>query len=134
MNKAYSQLKKTVLLVDDNDIIRTLIEDVLSTDGYNVLVAPNGSEALLAFDDHKNEIDLLITDLTMPEMDGRELAAHISSGYPNVRIIFMSGCPDLDLAGSDINEHPPLLVKPFSLKILREKVRELLADGRPTEA
>jgi len=118
---------KTVLLVDDNDIVRTMVSSVLSMDGYNVLVATNGSEALMTLNDYMHGIDLLITDLMMPEMDGKELAAQVSRTHPHVRIIFMSGFSDSELASASTNGDAPLFVKPFSLKILRAKVRELLA-------
>jgi len=82
--------KKTILVVDDEDLIRELLADALSDD-FKVLSARNGEEALTLFKQHRDEIELVITDLIMPQMRGDELAERVRELRPTLPIIFISG-------------------------------------------
>ena len=119
--------RETVLLVEDNQPLRNLVEQILNTSGYRVLTADNGASALVVFRDHAAPIDLLLTDLVMPELGGRALADHLLRDQPSLKIIYMTGYVDdaADLRG--LQEHSALLLrKPFSPPALLQKVRELL--------
>jgi two-component system cell cycle sensor histidine kinase/response regulator CckA len=82
--------KRTILIVDDEDLIRELLADALSDD-FKVLAARNGEEALTLFEQHKDEIALVITDLIMPKMRGDALAERVRELRPTLPIIFISG-------------------------------------------
>jgi two-component system cell cycle sensor histidine kinase/response regulator CckA len=118
---------ETVLLVEDEDAVRTLAEVVLQSNGYAVLVARQGEEALEMAAAHRGPIHLLVTDLVMPHMGGRELAEQLAGTRPGLRVLFMSGYPDeasmqhgLPGAGAGF------LQKPFSPIALARKVRDVL--------
>jgi hypothetical protein len=118
---------ETVLLVEDEDIVRELACRVLQMYGYNVLAARSGMEALLICERHPIPIHLLVTDVVMPKMNGRELAKRLKALYPKMRVLFTSG-----YTGEAINRHGDLepdfsfLQKPFTPDILVRKIRELL--------
>jgi len=120
----------TVLVVEDEAGIRTLMRKILQKQGYNVLEAGNGEEALQLSAQHSETIDLLLTDVVMPRMGGKELADHLKDERPGIKVLFVSGYSDEDLA-----QHGPLpreaafLQKPFSLVALIEKVRNLLSEA-----
>jgi CheY-like chemotaxis protein len=115
--------KKTVLVVDDEEIIRTLIARLLSDAGYQVLTAGDGVQALQLLVQQAGSIDLVLTDLTMPGMSGAELARCAAELSPAPRFVFISGffpsTPDARLAG-------PLLPKPFSRADLLALVGQLI--------
>jgi signal transduction histidine kinase len=118
---------EAILLVEDEAIVRELTVQILESDGYQVLEAMNGTEALRIAGEHGAPIDLLLTDMMMPGMNGKELANKLRLHHPDMRILFMSGYDDQqidlkDVAGGDI----AFLPKPFSTEILRQKVRALL--------
>jgi len=118
---------ETVLVVDDNDLIRELIVKGLSMQGYEVLAAPGGPRALEICRDANGDIDLLITDLLMPGMDGVELVDTMKERYDDLRYLYMTGFADDVLAsrGLDIAK-VNLLHKPFRIAALLEKVRAAL--------
>lgn len=118
---------ETVLLVDDNDVVRSAIKGCLQMNGYTVLEARHGQEALKVWDSHTDPIHLLITDVVMPFMNGQQLAQVLNSRYPDLKILFLSGyageeiMPDqLTIPGAEF------LNKPISMEILMRKIRELL--------
>ena len=113
---------ETVLLVEDEPMVRSLAVEVLETQGYTVLKAANGAEALRIAESHAQEpIDLLLTDIVMPLMGGRELADHFKPLYPDAKIIYMSGYPrDLPEPGAEF------LQKPMTPNILVRRVRWVL--------
>jgi len=121
--------KETVLLVEDQSAIRELAGHYLSQLGYNVLAAPDGEAAIQLVRTHRKRIDLVVTDIVMPNMSGCELAEHLSGIYPEAKMLFMSGYPDGTLPGASL-ENRELLQKPFSLTALAARVRSLL-DFRP---
>ena len=118
---------RTVLVVEDEDAVRKLVARVLERRGYQVLVAADGTEALDVVEEHGGALDLVLSDLVMPEMGGRELAARLGETRPELPILFMSGYEE-DLAsgaGSELGQN--FLPKPFTPRALAEKVAETLA-------
>src|SRR5205807_2501990 len=82
---------ETILLAEDEEIVRKLAHEVLQMSGYHVLVAANGGAALLICERHEGPIHLLLTDIVMPELSGQELAARLARLRPEMRVLFMSG-------------------------------------------
>ncbi len=122
------QAHETVLLVEDEDAVRSLVRQVLAAEGYRVLTAGDGDEALRMASDHGRGIDLLLTDLVMPGMTGRELALHLQPLHPETRILFMSGYSTAAYGESgELGERAQFLHKPFTPEALVRRVRELLA-------
>ena len=120
---------ETVLVVEDEAALRTLVERVLCRAGYLVLTAANGSEALRVFEEHKGSLDLLLTDVVMPEMNGKELADQLVLQSPNLRILFMSGYTDEAIAHHGVLAPGTHLInKPFNPSQLTRMVRKVL-DG-----
>jgi CheY-like chemotaxis protein len=121
---------ETILLVEDEDEVRAVLHQILVSRGYRVLQAGSGEEALVISRLHRGAVHLLLTDITMPEMKGTELAQRLRAERPQTRIVFMSGYNDELL--SDGGEDSPLcLQKPFSPRMLGETLRAILdrADG-----
>jgi PAS domain S-box-containing protein len=120
---------ETILLVEDEEVVRNFSRDVLTEAGYRVLAAENGEEALRLSAGYQNTIHLLLTDVVMPGMDGRHLAERIVSTHPTTKILFMSGYTDDEILRRGVSGHQvAFLQKPFSPDALRRKVRETL-DG-----
>ncbi len=118
---------ETVLLVEDSAPLRTLLGEVLRSHGYKVLEAAHGDEALRLSWKYEAPIHLLLTDVSMPHLDGRELARLLSASRPGLRTVFATGRADLH-ATSEASFPPgaPLLLKPFACATLIRKLRELL--------
>jgi PAS domain S-box-containing protein len=123
--------QETILLVEDETNLRRLARQYLETQGYKILEAEDGAAALQIVDGHQGAIDLLLTDVIMPGMNGRELATHVTNLLPNVGVLYMSGYTE-NAVGLDgtLDAGINLLQKPFSLPALKERVRELL-DSEP---
>jgi PAS domain S-box-containing protein len=123
--------QETILLVEDETNLRRLARQYLETQGYKILEAEDGAAALQIVDGYKGTIDLLLTDVIMPGMNGRELAAHVVKLLPEVRVLYMSGYTE-NAVGLDgtLDAGINLLQKPFSLPALKDRVRELL-DSEP---
>jgi two-component system cell cycle sensor histidine kinase/response regulator CckA len=118
---------ETVLLVEDESGIRELACEFLQRQGYKVLHGMDGNEALRIADGHEDLIHLLVTDMAMPNLGGKELADRLRKLRPEIKVLFMSGYPDHEaLAGGNIGVQAAVLQKPFSLDILAHKVRTLL--------
>jgi PAS domain S-box-containing protein len=122
---------ETVLLVEDEPSVRRLASLELRELGYNVMEAAGGDEALeLARQRDTEGVDLLLTDVVMPQMSGKELADKIRAAHPRTKVLFISGYTDDVLGQKDItNRDAALLQKPFNRSALAHKVREVL-DGR----
>lgn len=118
----------TVLVVEDEAAVRRLAVRVLERDGYVVLAAENGARALEVMESHEGEIDLVLTDMVMPDMGGQELAWHLHRRRPGLPILFMSGYDDA-LVGEDEEGGAEFLAKPFTPAALVERVADSL---RPT--
>jgi PAS domain S-box-containing protein len=121
------QGSETILLVEDADEVRDLIAEILRENGYTVLEARAGEEAEAIADRHGGMIDLLITDVVMPRMGGRELADHISRRYPQLRMLYVSGYAAPEFEGGRLTPTGAFLSKPFAVEALLLKVREILA-------
>lgn len=115
---------ETILVAEDEDRIRNLVSDVLQLNGYTVLSARDGREALATAESHQGPIQLLITDLVMPQMGGRELAESIRPLRPETRVLFISGYSDRKT--TSLPEGADFLDKPFSPETLVRKLRQLL--------
>jgi two-component system, cell cycle sensor histidine kinase and response regulator CckA len=123
---------ETILLVEDESSILELITIMLRRQGYTVLAANNPAEALRLGHQHAKTINLLLSDVVMPEMNGRDLAQKLLSIIPNVKRLFMSGyTADVIAHHSVIDEGVSFIQKPFSTKELAAKVREVL-DSLPS--
>jgi two-component system cell cycle sensor histidine kinase/response regulator CckA len=114
-----------ILLVEDEDAVRTFSARALSNKGYQVMDAASGVTALQILADKKFEPEILITDVMMPEMDGTTLAKHVREKYPHVKIIFISGYAE-DRFKEHLGADVWFLPKPFTLKQLATKVKEVI--------
>ncbi|MGH7504900.1 MAG: response regulator, partial [Longimicrobiales bacterium] len=118
---------ETLLLVEDEETVRKLAHKILSRQGYAVLEAANGVEALRVCDGHTGSIDLVVTDVVMPEMGGGELAERLKQVLPGVPVLMMSGyAEDAVLRHGIAESHGWFLEKPFTPDALVRKVREVL--------
>jgi PAS domain S-box-containing protein len=127
--------RENVLVVEDQRDVRGLVCDVLKSYGYTVLEATNGEEALLRSEAFTGPIQLLLTDMVMPGMTGRQLAERLLSARPEIAVLYMSGYTDQLIAKqgvleSDVN----FLEKPFSPAVLAQKVREVLGAARKKQS
>jgi len=119
----------TILLVEDEEDLRDLLVEHLRANGYTLLVASNGAEALHIAGQHPGKIDLLITDIIMPLMNGTALVRSLRVHWPEINVLYMSGYMDDTLERVDLLEsHAALIHKPFSLTDFKERVWESLAD------
>ncbi len=118
--------KETVLLVEDEDIVRKLIARILQDAGYTVLEAANGEQALSLLQNQNASIHLLLTDMVMPKMNGRELAKKFRLLYPQSRIIYMSGYVEDEKIRAEIAQGDAFLQKPVSHTAILRKIRKVL--------
>ena len=117
----------TVLVVEDDEQLRRLTHRALDAQGYTVLVADRGGTALDIARRHKGEIDLLLTDVIMPDTNGRKLAETIRAARPGMRVLYMSGYPDGAIASHGMLEPGvAYLAKPFTTEAITRRVREVL--------
>ena len=122
---------ETVLLVEDEPLVREIAKSALSDQGYQVLEAEHGEEALAVAREHDAEIQLVLTDVVMPKMGGRELVEHLRTARPAIRVLYMSGYTAASIDEQDVVEPgTAFLRKPFALAEMLGKVREVL-DGAP---
>lgn len=112
----------TVLVVDDDTAIRELVAMILKMSGHGVLLASNGLEALMVYSSYRSRLDLILTDIDMPQMNGIELVARIRALDPSKKVLVMSGRPLDDMHGV---EDCALLPKPFKPDQLKAAVDEL---------
>jgi PAS domain S-box-containing protein len=125
---------ETILLVEDEENLRRLARQSLETQGYRVIDAPDGASAMKISQAHKGPIHLLLTDVIMPGMNGRELANQISPSRPEMRVLYMSGYTENHIGhNGTLDEGITLLQKPFTLPALKAKVREVLDTPLPQE-
>jgi signal transduction histidine kinase/ActR/RegA family two-component response regulator len=121
---------ETVLLVEDEQGVRELIRDFLTRCGYAVIEAPLATDAIAQFERHAEEIALLITDVVMPQMNGRMLAERLLAARPTLKVLYMSGYTDDQLLVHEVAAGAGFIQKPFTPDVLARKVREVL-DARP---
>ena len=125
---------ETILMAEDEESVRGLIKHLLTVRGYHVLDAVDGRDALRLFAQHAGRIDLLLTDMVMPGMNGRELADNILATNPNLKVIYMSGyTDDMLLHAGTLGPGAAFLRKPLRPDVLASRVREVL-DSRVSRA
>ena len=121
---------ETLLLVEDEAAVRSSVRRLLEWHGYTVLEARNGAEALRIFDTHEETIDLVLTDVVMPEMGGHELVERLQSRRPELRVLFMSGFAERAFTSDgSMPASTGYLEKPFTVETLMRRLREVL-DAR----
>ncbi|NOT22387.1 MAG: response regulator [Nitrospiraceae bacterium] len=125
---------ETILLVEDEPSVRTLVRDELRKLGYRVVEAKNGVEACLLATQQAGSFQLLLTDVVMPGMGGRELAQHLSVIKPDLRTLFISGyMDDIGIMAGQEEGMSSFLQKPFTPEVLAHAVRNLLDTSLPTD-
>jgi CheY-like chemotaxis protein len=116
---------ETILFVEDEAFVRRVAAEVLESAGYRVIIAGSATEALRAYCS-SDPVDLLVADVILPGMSGRELAAQVETSHPSARVLLMSGYPE-QLALCELSaHHRKYLAKPFSIDALLRTVREAL--------
>jgi CheY-like chemotaxis protein len=120
---------ETVLVVEDDRIVLNLVERILGERGYVVRSASDGEEALDIAREIGDDLELLVTDVVMPGMNGRELHRQLTGFCPNAKVLFMSGYTDnVIIHKGFVDEGVKFLQKPFTVKELTEKIRETLEE------
>ena len=120
---------ETLLLVEDEEAVRALVRNILKQKGYRVLEASRGDEALELAEQYWGPIDLLVTDVVMPQMSGRELARRLADLHPQIKVLYISGYADNAVwYQGGLNSGGAFLQKPFSPEALAHKVREALGS------
>jgi two-component system, cell cycle sensor histidine kinase and response regulator CckA len=118
---------ETVLLVEDEESVRELVRETLKNKGYSVMEACDGVSGMKAAESHQGKIDILITDVVMPGMSGRELAQRITISRPTIKVLFLSGyTEDAIIHEGVLDPGTAFLQKPFTLQALARKVRDVL--------
>lgn len=127
-NESIPAKAATILLVEDDPMIRTLVGQTLELQDYNVLLAEEGWEGIKVARNHKGKIDLLFTDVVMPSLGGAELAVAAKELYPEIKVLFMSGYSRSQLADEGVPTDACVLEKPFTPDKVVAMVRRLLAE------
>jgi DNA-binding response OmpR family regulator len=126
-------VRETILLVDDDHLVRDFTREMLTRDGYTVLVARDGAEALRIAAARSEPIHLLLTDVVMPRLSGINTAARLAETHPGIRILYVSGYTDDAIFRNGVAQgEVSFLAKPFTRHELAAKVREVL--DRPAGA
>lgn len=129
---SYQRGTETILLVDDEESLRTVVVDLLSELGYQVLSAGSAEQAIKVAQEYSGKIDLLLTDVVMEGVPGPELAEKLLQNRPEMKVVFISGFADGSHDWDSILRPGMILVqKPFSMRILSAKLREVL---QPSES
>ena len=119
-----------MLVVDDEEAVRRLASRMLTWAGYQVLEASHAREALASIEEHQGPVHLILTDIKMPGMNGRELGRHVEARWPGKPILYMSGFASEVFRGGLLEPDAPFLAKPFTQDDLATKVRALLESSR----
>lgn len=126
------QPPKTILLLEDEAYVRNVTREVLECEGYNVLEAQNPSEAIELFRNAGCKVDLLLSDVVLPGMNGLQFASCLNDIAPNVKALFMSGYGELtQLREETSGWRTPYIQKPFTIETLVTRVREVLSNDLP---
>ena len=121
---------RTILVVDDDAWVRGLARDVLAREGYRVLEASDGQDAIRVSAEHPGPIHLLLTDVVMPGMSGCDLATGLSALLPGLKVMFMSAYDRDFLVARGFNPGGPVITKPFTIEYLTRRVQMVLGDRR----
>ncbi len=128
--QALPQGWETVLLVEDESGVRKLVRKILIANGYDVLEARNGEEAIRICEQNADPIHVLLTDVVMPRMDGSDLAKAVARLRPEMKVLFMSGyAEDAAVLNSRLDSGVAFISKPVTPRTLITKLREVLDDG-----
>src|SRR5262249_17660382 len=125
---------ETVLLVEDEDAVRALAREVLRRHGYAVLEARHGVDAIRIAERHTADIHLMITDVVMPHMSGRDLATRLGAMRPAMKVLFMSGYSNHAVVHRELTPGTAFLEKPFTPDVFARKVRHILDTPRESNA
>jgi two-component system, cell cycle sensor histidine kinase and response regulator CckA len=125
--------RATVLVVDDNDVFRKFMQEALRNEGYTVYAAGSSAEALHILEDSGETVDLMISDVIMPEGSGNELYKNVKAAYPHIKVLFVSGYTDEILIHTDVQEviesKAAFLQKPFTVADFLKKVNQELGGN-----
>ena len=126
---------ETLLLVEDDEMVRRLVRETLEREGYKLLEASDPVDARQICQTYPNKIDLMITDVVMPKLSGRELADQVVGIRPHMKVLYMSGYTDSAVVNSGVlDTQMAFLQKPFTPTVLAHKVRDVLeSNGSNTE-
>jgi two-component system cell cycle sensor histidine kinase/response regulator CckA len=117
----------TILVVEDDSLVRGMVRRVLSEAGFQIIEAANGQEALAVMQSARAGVDAVLTDLAMPDLGGRQLARRLIGEWPDLPVVFMSGYTDDDVARRGLlDAGVPFLEKPISPEVLTRKMRQVL--------
>jgi DNA-binding NtrC family response regulator len=137
MDSTRSATERTILVVEDEAGLRALVEEVLSSEGYTVLMAPDGANAVRLSEEYTSTIHLLLTDITLPGMNGQQIAARLRPARPQMQLLFMSGHARSEIVDNEIPAtQANFIQKPWTPQGLCDKVQALLntqtatADGQ----
>jgi two-component system, cell cycle sensor histidine kinase and response regulator CckA len=119
---------RTILVVEDDDAVRVPAAEFLMMEGFKVLQARAGSEALNVVQQSRSSLDILVTDILMPKMNGHEVAAALRQQHPDLKVLYISGDPERSAPGGAKIPVDAVLRKPFRLNILRDKIHDLLGE------
>ncbi len=125
--RASRERQPTVLVVDDQHVVLELVDAFLEDSGYRVFLAGRGEQALKICERLEGGIDLLLTDVRMPGMNGPELYFRIVERHPGVKVLFMSGFSAMEAARFGVPRNAPLIVKPFRPDELQHRLRLVIA-------
>lgn len=133
VGEGFPRGSETVLVVEDDDEVRKLAVRILEKQGYRVLEASHGGDALIICEQHEGPIHLILTDVVMPGMSGRALAERLTPLHPEMKVLYMSGYTDNTIVHHGVlEERMSYIQKPFSIDGLTKKVREVLdKDSKP---
>ena len=127
----YHRGNETILVVDDEEPLRTVIGDLLSQRGYHILSTSNGPNALALAEEYPGKIDLLLTDVEMEPLSGPALAEALTRIRPEMKVVYISGYPATLAPDGTLKPGTVLVNKPFTMKMLSAKLREVLESPAP---
>ena len=127
----YHRGSETILIVDDHDSLRAVIGELLTHLGYHVLSTANGPDALALAAEYAGKIDLLLTDVVMDPLSGPALAEALTRARPEMKVVFISGYAAILAPDGTLKPGTVLVPKPFTMKMLSAKLREVLESPAP---